>query len=77
MSRNRVLLVHDDEAVRATMGKTLAGKGFHVRATANPSEALRLIATESFDGLILNLNMSDPRLGFGVITSMLRSQPDP
>jgi CheY-like chemotaxis protein len=45
----RVLLVDDDDAVREIMGLTLASKGFAVTSAANVTEALKLIATESFD----------------------------
>lgn len=65
----------DDDAVRAMMNATLAHKGFDVVAAASVAEALRHIATESFDVLITDLHMPDPGDGFTVVTAMRHSQP--
>ena len=73
---HRVLLVDDDEAVRAMMNATLERKGFEVVAAASVTEALKHIATESFDVLITDLHMPNPGDGFTVITAMRHSQPD-
>jgi len=73
---HRVLLVDDDEAVRAMMDATLERKGFDVVPAASVKEALALIATECFDVLITDLHMPSPSDGFAVITAMRHSQPD-
>jgi DNA-binding response OmpR family regulator len=73
---HRVLLVDDDEAVRAMMNATLERKGFDVVNAASVTEALRCIATESFDVLITDLHMPNPGDGFTVVTAMRHSQPD-
>jgi DNA-binding response OmpR family regulator len=73
---HRVLLVDDDEAVRAMMSATLDRKGFDVIPAANVTEALKLIVTETFDVLITDLHMPNPSDGFAVITAMRHSQPD-
>jgi DNA-binding response OmpR family regulator len=73
---HRVLLVDDDEAVRDMMTVTLESKGFNVVAAANVTEALRLVATESFDVLITDLHMPNPGDGFTVVTAMRHSQPN-
>lgn len=73
---HRVLLVDDDEAVRSMMNATLERKGFEVVAAANVSEALALIASESFDVLVTDLHMPDPGDGFTVVTAMRHSQPN-
>jgi len=73
---HRVLLVDDDEAVRAMMNATLERKGFDVVNAASVSEALRCIATESFDVLITDLHMPNPGDGFTVVTAMRHSQRD-
>ena len=60
----RVLLVDDDSAVLATMMQGLERKSFEVVAASSVTEALRRIATESFDVLITDLHMPDPGDGF-------------
>jgi DNA-binding response OmpR family regulator len=72
----RVLLVDDDDGVRAMMNAMLERKGFEVVAAASVTEALRHIATESFDVLITDLHMPDPGDGFTVVTAMRHSQPN-
>lgn len=72
----RVLLVDDDDAVRNMMTVTLERKGFEVVSASNVPEALRLIATETFDVLITDLHMPNPADGFTVISAMRHSQPD-
>jgi DNA-binding response OmpR family regulator len=56
--------------------RPLSGKGFEVVPAANVTEALRLIATESFDVLVTDLHMPDPGDGFTVVTAMRHSQPN-
>lgn len=73
---HKVLLVDDDNAVRNMMTVTLERKGFEVVAASNVPEALRLIATETFDALITDLHMPNAGDGFTVISAMRRSQPD-
>jgi len=73
---HKVLLVDDDEAVRDMMTVTLEHKGFEVVAAANVPEALRLIATDTFDALITDLHMPNPSDGFTVVSAMRHSQPD-
>jgi DNA-binding response OmpR family regulator len=73
---HKVLLVDDDSAVRAMMKEALQRKGFEVAAAANVPEALKLIATESFDVLITDLHMPHPGDGFTVVSAMRHSQPN-
>jgi DNA-binding response OmpR family regulator len=73
---HKVLLVDDDDAVRAMMNATLERKGFDVVAAASVTEALKHITTESFDVLITDLHMPNPGDGFTVVTAMRHSQPD-
>ena len=72
---HRVLLVDDDDAVRAMMNATLEDKGFDVVVAASVTEALKRITTESFDVLITDLHMPNPGDGFTVVTAMRHSQP--
>jgi DNA-binding NtrC family response regulator len=60
-------------------GDTLIGAAFNardLRADASVTEALRRIATESFDVLITDLHMPDPGNGFTVVSAMRHSQPN-
>jgi len=57
---HKILLVDDDDAVRNMMTVTLEHKGFNVVSAASVTDALRHIATESFDVLITDLHMPNP-----------------
>jgi DNA-binding response OmpR family regulator len=72
----RVLLVDDDSAVRSMMTQGLERKGFDVVGADSVTEALRRIATESFDVLISDLHMPNPGDGFTVVSAMRHSQPN-
>ncbi len=72
---HKVLLVDDDESVRELTTIQLEHKGFEVVAAASVTEALRFIATETFDVLITDLNMPNAGDGFTVLTAMRHSQP--
>jgi DNA-binding response OmpR family regulator len=71
-------LTHDrvEHAVRDMMTVTLEHKGFNVVSAASVTDALRHIATESFDVLITDLHMPNPGDGFTVVTAMRHSQPN-
>src|SRR5579864_3463713 len=71
----KVLLVDDDAAVRSMMMQGLERKGFEVVAADCVTEALRQIATDSFDVLISDLHMPNPGDGFTVVSAMRHSQP--
>jgi DNA-binding response OmpR family regulator len=73
---HRVLLVDDDSAVLAMMSQGLERKGFEVVAASSVTEALRRIATESFNVLITDLHMPNPGDGFTVVSAMRHSQPN-
>jgi DNA-binding NtrC family response regulator len=75
-ARYKVLIVDDDDAVRAMMSATLECKGFNVVAAASVADALRLITTQDFNVLITDLHMPNPGDGFTVISAMRHSQPD-
>jgi DNA-binding response OmpR family regulator len=76
LTAHKVLLVDDDDAVRNMMMTVLERKGFAVVAAANVTEALKHIASESFDVLITDLHMPNPGDGFAVVTAMRHSQPN-
>ena len=75
-SAHRVLLVDNDDAVRAMMTRALELKGFEVVAAANATDALRCIVTGCFDVLLTDLHIPNPTDGLAVVTAMRHSQPD-
>jgi DNA-binding response OmpR family regulator len=72
---HRILLVDDDEHVRAMMEATLQSRGFDVTTAVGVVDALRLITSENFDVLITDLHMPHAGDGFTVVTAMRHSQP--
>jgi DNA-binding response OmpR family regulator len=72
---HRVLLVDDDNAVLVMMTELLESNGFEVVAARGVTEALKRIATESFQVLITDLHMPNAGDGFTVISAMRHSQP--
>jgi DNA-binding response OmpR family regulator len=72
---HRILLVDDDDAVRDMTSESLESKGFNVVAASGVTEALRFIATESFEVLITDLHMPNAGDGFTLISAMRHSQP--
>jgi ActR/RegA family two-component response regulator len=71
----RVLLVDGDDAVLRMMSESLESKGFEVVAVDSVTEALKCIATETFDVLITDLHRPNPGDGCTVISAMRHSQP--
>jgi signal transduction histidine kinase/CheY-like chemotaxis protein len=71
--RGSVLVVDDEESVRALVIETLAGTGYELREAADGEEALERIAARRPDAIVLDLMM--PKLdGFAVLE---RLQGDP
>ncbi len=71
----RILLADDDDAVRDMLQATLERDGFDVTAVANVREALRCIATETFDALLSDLHMPRAGDGFTVVSAMRHTHP--
>ena len=55
MSRERILLVEDEEGLRLTITDRLASEGYRVATAADGSEGLRRALEEPFDLLILDV----------------------
>src|SRR6266850_1198997 len=72
----KILFVDDEETIRLTLSPILQSCGFNVTCAATVSEALGLIAQQSFDVLISDLNIGHPGDGFAVISAMRSAQPD-
>jgi DNA-binding response OmpR family regulator len=76
MTRPKVLLVDDTEAVLQMMERSLAHEGFEVSSASSVTEALNHIVTRQFDVLITDLHMPGAGDGFAVVTAMRHTQPD-
>ena len=72
----RILLVDDDEMVRASLKEILEMSQFLVTTAANVSEAIHLIDTEFFDVLLSDLHMPGAGDGFTVISAMRHKNPN-
>ena len=59
MGKNRILLVDDNDDVRAMFQEGLEYHGLEVIPAASVNEALQLISTDNFDVLLSDLHMPD------------------
>lgn len=71
----RILVVDDNEGVRATLEMVLKTANYHVTTAAGVNEALKLINTEPFDALLTDLHMPNPGDGFTVVSAMRHTNP--
>jgi two-component system response regulator MprA len=55
----RILVVDDDAGVRQAVGRALAFEGYEVTQAGDGSEALRLVAVERPDAMVLDLVMAE------------------
>ena len=65
----KALIVEDDEAVRNTLAKVLTSSGIQSILTASGQEAIEQLAAESFDIILLDINL-DGMDGFEVIHAL-------
>jgi DNA-binding response OmpR family regulator len=72
----RVLVVEDDEAVRMMLREGLQRDEFEVAVASNVRDALKLIATETFDVLLSDLHMPLAGDGFTLVSAMRHTHPD-
>jgi CheY-like chemotaxis protein len=76
MEKRRVLLVDDDDNDIFLTRKKLEDNNFEVVAAGSVNEALKEIATQSFDVLVTDLHMPEAGDGFAVVTAMRHAQPE-
>jgi CheY-like chemotaxis protein len=76
VNKKRLLLVGDNDDVRAVFKEGLESYGFEVVAAASVNEALRLISTEKFEVLLSDLHMPDAGDGFTVVSAMRHAHPN-
>src|SRR6202158_2087096 len=76
MATHRVLVVEDDDSVRLMLHEGLHRDGFEVVLASNVRDALRLIATETFDVLLSDLHMPLAGDGFTLVSAMRHTHPN-
>jgi len=73
--RAKVLVVDDDETIRASLSLILELEGFEVATAASVNDALRLIGSNVFDVLLSDLHMPGAGDGLTVVSAMRHSNP--
>ena len=76
MATPRVLVVEDDDSVRMMLHEGLHRDGFEVVLASNVRDALRLIATETFDVLLSDLHLPLAGDGFTLVSAMRHTHPE-
>jgi len=72
--KKKILIVEDDEAMRALLKDLLDGEGFHTESVSNGFDALQKIIEASFDLIITDIQM--PRLtGLDILPRIKKLQP--
>ncbi len=71
----RVLLVEDDGSIVANLSALLKGEGYEVVSTARQSEAIELIARETFDVALVDIALEEGT-GFGVCAAVQNVAPE-
>jgi two-component system, OmpR family, KDP operon response regulator KdpE len=74
MSAGRILVVDDDPQIRRAMRATLASKGYEVGDAPNGEEALEDVRAESYDLVLLDMNM--PGMGGIECCRLIRAGSD-
>jgi DNA-binding NtrC family response regulator len=70
-----ILIIDDDESIRAGCIQTLSEQGYRVQAAPNGQTGLELIDKESFDVVVLDLRMPDI-YGIDVLKNIKKSNPN-
>jgi two-component system response regulator RegA len=73
--RPLLLLVEDDDVLRARLGRALQERGFDVRSAASAAEAERLVAEEPPELAVLDLRLAD-RNGLDLVAFLKASDPE-
>ncbi len=75
MTHGAVLLVDDEEKILKTIGRALREDDHEVTTTSSPQEALRLLASRSFDVLIID-HLMPGLTGLDVVRDLQASVPE-
>lgn len=73
--KTKILVVDDEEIVRLSLARTLAGQHCNVQAVTNGKDALRLMEQHPFDVVLLDVRM--PGLdGMSVLKTIKQNWPE-
>ncbi len=75
MEQTRILVVDDELVIRESLSGWLKRDGYHVDTVASGEEALDLLKTQSFDILLLDIQL-DGITGMEVLTQVKEAYPD-
>ncbi|OQX14784.1 MAG: two-component system response regulator [Desulfobacteraceae bacterium IS3] len=71
----KILLVDDEEEFVKALGERMRNRGMNVSETTSPSEAIRKVESESFDAVILDLQMPEMD-GLEALAALKKKQPE-
>lgn len=74
----RLLIVDDEEAILFAMGDFLSRSGYQIDRASSRVEAERLLATGSYELVILDLRLgaTEPRAGIDLLRQVRESRPE-
>ncbi|HEX9615653.1 MAG TPA: response regulator [Bacteroidota bacterium] len=72
--KNKILVVDDEEALRTVLSAELEGEGYQVSTAADGEEALKIIGTQQFHLILLDIKMPNVD-GFEVLKHVKQHQP--
>lgn len=75
LSRSKVLVVDDGQAILALLLRILSGAGYKVSTAQDGAKALQIALAQSFDLLLTDLVMPDQD-GIELIVSIRKQQPN-
>jgi CheY-like chemotaxis protein len=73
-SRNKILVVDDDSAVREMLTRILTGEGYRVWAASNGTAAITIATAAQVDLVLLDLNMPGPD-GWDTFERLVQENP--
>jgi DNA-binding NtrC family response regulator len=72
--KNRILVVDDEDALRTVLSSELEGEGYQVASASDGEEAIKILGTQSFDLILLDIKMPNVD-GFEVLKFVKQNQP--
>ena len=61
----KILLVEDDKSIVTNLTEYLSKEGYEIKSASGQKDAMRLVETEKFDLVLLDISLSDGN-GFSV-----------